>query len=171
MEIPGLGPVTLDPDYEGYRSEPTPVPVLGGLPLALVAVGYDGDDAPEDFHAAAAAFLALDAAVLRAAAPPIFAYYLDTRAELGQYGDLVEIAGPQDVLAHVRPGGYATLERDDDGPVYVSVECECAWEVEHGLQLVFRGGRAVTKVGPFDGQLTTWREGDPDGLPEAVYRR
>jgi hypothetical protein len=77
----------------------------------------------------------------------------------------VRIAGPEEVFDHVR-FGEITVERDGpegDGPVFVSVECECAWEPEHGLQIVFREGRSVTKVGPYDGDLTT------DG--DAVYAR
>ncbi|WP_424556342.1 DUF6985 domain-containing protein [Streptacidiphilus pinicola] len=34
------------------------------------------------------------------------------------------------------------------------LECECAWEPEHGLQIVFRRGCSVSKVGPFDSHLT-----------------
>lgn len=30
----------------------------------------------------------------------------------------------------------------------------CAWEPEHGLQLVLREGRSITKLGPYDGHLT-----------------
>ena len=41
-----------------------------------------------------------------------------------------------------------------DMRVYVSIECECAWEPEHGLQLVLQEGRRVTKIGPYDGHLT-----------------
>jgi hypothetical protein len=40
-----------------------------------------------------------------------------------------------------------------DQRVYVSVECECDWEPEHGLQIVFRDGATVTKVGPYDGHV------------------
>jgi hypothetical protein len=30
----------------------------------------------------------------------------------------------------------------------------CDWEVEHGMQLVLRDGRTVSKVSPYDGHLT-----------------
>jgi hypothetical protein len=51
------------------------------------------------------------------------------------------------------------IERED-GRVYLSVECECSWEIEHGLQLVFRDGRAISRIGPYDGHLT----GDGDAV-------
>ncbi|UQU67322.1 hypothetical protein COUCH_14080 [Couchioplanes caeruleus] len=155
MQIPGLGPVTRDDD--AYLSEPVPVPVLGGGPCRFAVEGYDGDEAPEDFHAAIRTFLANGPDVLRAAAPHIFAYYRDVMTHFSPGDeDYVEIAGPADVLGHVRPGAEPVVSRDryGDGRVHVSVECECAWEPEHGLQIVFRDGRTVSKVGPYDGHLT-----------------
>ncbi|MEV4708130.1 DUF6985 domain-containing protein [Actinoplanes sp. NPDC049316] len=155
MHIPGLGPVTQDDD--AYVSEPIPVPVLGGRPCRITVEGYDDDEAQDDFHAAIRAFLAAGPETLRAAAPAIFAYYRDVMSALSPADDgYVEIAGPADVLDHVRPGDEPTVSRDryGDGQVYVSVECECAWEPEHGLQIVFRDGRTVSKVGPYDGHLT-----------------
>jgi hypothetical protein len=53
--------------------------------------------------------------------------------------------------------------------VYVSVGCECDWEVEHGLQIVFRDGATVTKVGPFDGHLTNASAHARDDLEGVVY--
>jgi hypothetical protein len=52
----------------------------------------------------------------------------------------------------------------------VMADVECDWEPEHGLQIVFRGGRTVTKVGPYDGHLTNsaaYADGDLDGV---LYR-
>jgi len=51
-------------------------------------------------------------------------------------------------------GGELIVSRRSGGDraVYVSLECDCDWEPEHGLQLVFRNGTAITKVGPFDGR-------------------
>lgn len=38
--------------------------------------------------------------------------------------------------------------------LHVVLGCECAWEPEHGLQLVFRDGRRLTRISQFDGDLT-----------------
>lgn len=38
--------------------------------------------------------------------------------------------------------------------VYVQVACECNWEKEHGLQLVFRQGKKLTRISEQDGHLT-----------------
>ncbi|MGY0466658.1 DUF6985 domain-containing protein [Kitasatospora sp. cg17-2] len=172
MEIPGLGPVTVDGD--DYASAPLPVPVLGDALCRFVVVGYDDDEAKADFETAVRAFLGLGESALRSASVPVFQYYLDVRAEVAGKGDFVSIAGPEDVWLHVRPGGEVTVQREDahgDRQVYVSVECECAWEPEHGLQIVFRRGGTVAKVGPFDGHLTNAAAFDRADLAGAVYHR
>ena len=175
MRIPGLGLLAEDADLGWYRSGPVPVPVLGGEPCRFIVEGYVDDRSPEDFHAAIRAFLALDRSALTAAAPSIFAYYRDITDDILAAGDddwYVEVEGPHDVLDHVRLGDEPTVARDPvDRHVYVSLECECDWEPEHGLQLVFRDGRTVTKVGPYDGHLTdppAWTADSPDGI---VYHR
>jgi hypothetical protein len=86
---------------------------------------------------------------------------------------LVAIAGPKEVWQHIRPGGQLTVERDrfGDRQVCVSVERECAWEPEHGLQVVFRGGHEVTKVGPVDGHLTNAAAYARNDVDDLVYQR
>lgn len=154
MEIPGLGAVIEDEAFEGFRSKAIAVAALGGIECEFLVEGYDDDERPEDFHAAIRAFLGLDASALTAARPAIYEYYLDVRRELGDELD-VEIGGPDEVLDYVDLGTEPQVLRNDaDGRVYVSLECECAWEPEHGLLLVFRDGAVVTRVGPYDGHLT-----------------
>jgi hypothetical protein len=66
------------------------------------------------------------------------------------------------------PGkGVIEQFRIDHGPL----ECECDWEPEHGLQIVFRDGREVTKVGPYDGHLTNSAAYANDDLDGIVYYR
>ncbi len=175
MQIPGLGPVDWEADLGWYEGGPVAVPLLGGAPCRVIVRGYRDDPAAADFHAAIDAFLALDRSALTAATPEIFAYYRDVMNDLVEAGDhdsYVRIAGPSEVLDHVRLGREPTVIRDvdGDGQVYVSLECECDWEPEHGLQLVFRDGHTVTKVGPYDGHLTNAAAYDDDALQGVVYR-
>jgi hypothetical protein len=174
MQIPGLGNVVEDADLDWYRSEAIPVSVLGGAPCRFVVDGYDADPAPEDFQAAIRTFLSLDRSALTAAAPSIFAYYRDIMDDVVAAGDddwYVEIGDPHDVFDHIRLGNEPTVARDasSDRHVYVSLECECEWEPEHGLQIVFRDGRTVTKVGPYDGHLTNSAAHADDRLDGVVY--
>ncbi|MFI6090857.1 DUF6985 domain-containing protein [Streptomyces sp. NPDC051218] len=172
--MPGLGPVTVDADLGAYVSPLLPVPVFGGALCQLLVAGYDDDGAKVDFETAISAFLGLDEAALRSASVPVFQYYLDVKAEAGDHDNLVSIATPDDVWSHVRPGGEVTVQREDahgDRQVHVSVECECAWEPEHGLQMVFRRGCSVSKVGPFDSHLTNVSSFDRTDLADVVYHR
>ncbi|MFC9080832.1 DUF6985 domain-containing protein [Streptomyces sp. NPDC057062] len=62
------------------------------------------------------------------------------------------------VAARVNDGGEVTVQREDahgDRQVYVSVECECATDPEHRLQIVFPRSHSVTEAGLFDSHLTT----------------
>lgn len=173
MEIPGLGAAAYDAKSGWYESPALAVPVLGGAKCSFVVDGYAGDPAPSDFHDAIAAFLALDAAVLATAALPIFEYYLDVRSEFRDQDGFPLITVPDEVWQHIRYG-QVTVGRGsgrDGDSVFVSVEAECAWEPEHGLQIVFRGGQAVTKVGPFDGHYSHASAFDSDDLVGVVYRR
>jgi hypothetical protein len=176
MEIPGLGQVVEDAELGWYRSAPIVVPVLGGALCHIVIDGYNDDQRKEDFHEAIRTFLMLDPSALTAASSSIFAYYRDVMNDVVADGDTdwyVEIEGPQDVLNHVQLGNEATINRNAHGDrrVYVSLECECDWELEHGLQIVFRDGHTVTKVGPYDGDLTNAAAYADDGLDGVVYYR
>ncbi len=120
-----------------YRSAPVPVPVLNNLACRFVPDGYADHPAPEDFHAAIRTFRALDRSALEAAAPSVYAYYRDVMDDVLAAGDdewYVEIDDPHHVLDHVRPGDEPTVSRNlhGDQRVYVSIECECDWEPEHG---------------------------------------
>lgn len=170
MEIPGLGHVTMDADGE-HQSGPTRIPVLGATVCRLVVLGYEDDEAKSDFQSAIRRFLALDASALSSSSLPIFRYYQDATAYADDDDEHVVITTPDEVWQHIRPGGEVKVQRDASGDreVYVSVECECAWEAEHGLQIVFRGGHTVTKAGPFDGHLTNVSAFGDSSLTDVVY--
>lgn len=51
--------------------------------------------------------------------------------------------------------------RDQD--IYINVICECEWEREHGLQLVFRQGKKLTRISSQDGHIT---EADANDIPD-----
>ncbi len=52
----------------------------------------------------------------------------------------------------------------NDKDIYISIACECEWEREHGLQLVFRQGKKLTRISDQDGHLT---EADAYGRPDS----
>ncbi|MEQ1732849.1 MAG: hypothetical protein ABL940_04205 [Bacteroidia bacterium] len=62
---------------------------------------------------------------------------------------------------------YVTRRPYKERDIYVVLACECEWEQEHGLQLVFRQGKQLTRISDQDGHLT---EADAyDKLDEEDY--
>jgi hypothetical protein len=176
LNIPGLGPVTRTP--EGwYRSAAVTVPALGrdgrGATCHVLLDGYDDDPAKDEFHAVIARFLTIGESVLKAAARPIFEYYQDITSCLTDDEISVSLSSPDEVWEHIHAGDEVFVKREShrDRHVYISVEFVCDWEPEHGLQIVFRGGQVVTRVGPYDGRLTNAAAYAGDDLAGVVYHR
>lgn len=151
MEIPGIGPVSED-SGDGRMSKPIAVPAIFGQKCRFSLLEYDNDPNKEDFHTAIENFLSIDESVLKAAEEHMFAYYRDN------LDGFVRIKSPSDVWSHLNIGYEATIQRGEDGHIYISFEGGCDWEDEHGLQTVFKNGLEVTKVGPWDGHVTNSEE-------------
>jgi hypothetical protein len=170
MEIPGLGEVTKSEDYGLYYSQPLAVPMFGGKQCQIVLEGYDEDERKDEFHIAIANFLSGTPAVLREADDALWRYYKDCE------GWWVEEGNPPitsvDVLwQHVRFGSEATVTRrfGGDKGIYVSIECGCDWEDEHGLQIVLRNGLKVNKMGGFDSHLSYADAYGDKSMEDVIY--
>jgi hypothetical protein len=161
-----------DPDLDRYVSKSVPVPMCNGEGCRIILADYHPEADERAFRAAIVHFLAADPSVLTAAEPHIYAYYQDSNA-IWEPGDdeYLAIDEPRRVWRHVRLGHEAVVSRRPAGDrgVYVSLECECDWAPEHGLQLVFRDGRELVKVGPCDGHLTHADAYDDERLEGVIY--
>jgi hypothetical protein len=74
------------------------------------------------------------------------------------------IKDASEIWAFVHPTNvYVKRRHRRDRDVYVQIACECEWEGEHGLQLVFRRGRQLTRVSAQDGHMT---EADAQNKPD-----
>jgi hypothetical protein len=153
MDIPRLGPLALDEEGE-HTSTPVPVPAFGRRCAFTLTDPDDYATDPEPVDRAVAAFLDLDDSALAAAAPDAYEYYRDVTDFFEAEGyEYTRVDDPSRIWEHVDFGPVVRIERED-GRVYLSVECECSWEIEHGMQLVFRDGRAISRISPYDGHLT-----------------
>ena len=173
MEIPGLGKLEKDEELGWYYSASIPVEVLNGQPCRFVVEGYDEDLQKEDFHIAIKNFLSLGRTALNEAAPYVFQYYEDCNSHWDPEDDeFVTIATPNEVWRHVQFGQEPSVSRRHrkDKSIYISLECNCDWEQEHGLQIVFRNGLKVNKIGPFGSHLTNADAFADDALEDVVYR-
>jgi hypothetical protein len=173
MDIPGLGAVTKGSQFDWYYSQPMPVPVLGGMLCRVVVAGYDEDPRKEEFHSAIANFLRILPSVLKEAEPYVFRYYENCNSYWEQDDEeFVAIESPTDIWRHVQLGNEPMVRRRGYGDkgLYVSLECNCDWEPEHGLQIVFKNGLRVNKIGSYDGHLTNSDAYANDDLEDVVYQ-
>ena len=173
MKITGVGSLTKHPRYDRYRSKRIAIPVLFGKVCRIVVEGYDEDPQKEEFHTAINNFLSIDESVLRACEQYVFHYYQDCNADWDAADDeYVAVPSPSNVWDHIQLGGEPTVIRRDYGDkgIYINLGCGCDWEIEHGLQIVFKNGLKVNKVGSYDGHLTNSDAYADDSLENVVYR-
>jgi len=68
---------------------------------------------------------------------------------------LWDIKDKSEIWNFIYPQGiYVTRRHRRDEDIYISLTCECEWEEEHGLQLVFRQGKKLTRISDQDGHIT-----------------
>lgn len=68
---------------------------------------------------------------------------------------LRQIKNKDEIWKFIQPTEiYVTRRSYKERDIYVMIACECDWEQEHGLQLVFRQGKKLTRVSEQDGHLT-----------------
>jgi hypothetical protein len=160
VNVPPIGQVFAYPDFsEWLLSEPFALGFLQGQKIRFVLDGYADDTHKADYHAALQNLINLNSEALTEVAPFVAEYcaeMLDLYDELDRPNILIET--PSDVWKYVQFGSELHVNRradgDDEDGIYFSFDCNCDWELEHGLNLVLRDGLVFTKVGPYDGHLT-----------------
>lgn len=168
MQMVPLGELSPDRHIEEWLvSEPIETPLFPGQPVSFVLEDLADDVAPGEMERAVTSFLALPTDTRDKAAPYVFESYRQVMDAVGPADAGPDITAPAEVWRHVRPTGVHVKRRSRDGKVYVAVEAECTWEPEHGLQLVFRQGRELSRVSDQDDHLTY---SDAYGVPDSEDR-
>lgn len=152
LRHPSLGQLTLDEGMGWWEAEGVPVPMFGDKTI-VITIQPDDENGPiaPDLFAAVEAMLALGPAALNEITPHVWANYDEFRDAVGEE-DVFEIDPTADIWFFVHPGNAAVERRDGD--IYVSFECNCEWEIEHGLMLVLKDGKRWVKVSDYDGHVT-----------------
>ena len=68
------------------------------------------------------------------------------------YTKPLDIKMTKDIWNFVTPTEII-IHWDEDGEFYLCVSCECDWEEEHGMQLVFKDGLTLTRASVRDGHF------------------
>ena len=155
MNIPELGVLTTHDDIEEWLiSKPVPVPYFDGRPMTFTLDGLEESDEPA-VATAVASFLSLTAADRDSASASVYQNYLALAAAVDEDEVGCSISSPGDVWNHVTP--HEVFVKQDyygDKSIYVRINAECDWEPEHGLQIIYRHGRDLSRVSAQDGHLT-----------------
>ncbi len=109
--------------------------------------------------------------MLQAAVPYVCQYYEACKEQTDPDEEFVKIKSAASVFRHVRLGHEPMARRRAYGDKggYISLECECDWEPEQGLQIVFKNGLRANKAGPYDGHLTNSDSYDNNKLQNVIY--
>jgi len=169
MKIDALGELAPDPKVpEWLVSTPVPIAYFDGRPVQVVLDGVLEDENPGEFEAAVTAFLALSPRDRELATEHVHRNYADLLEVIGKDDIDVVISEASAVWNHVHPTAiYVSRRHRRDRKVYVQISAECDWEQEHGLQIVYRDGRELSRVSNQDGHLT---HTDAYDLPEDMDR-
>ena len=95
--------------------------------------------------------------------------------------EIQKIKTKEEIWNFVYPTCIYIIRRNRrDRDLYLEITCECDWEPEHGLLLVFRQGKSLTRVSHQDGHLTdadAFDKADSEDLllsryePDIAYER
>lgn len=155
---PPFGRLTWDERLKWWESGEIAILLFGGE-TTRISLDAEQDDfrAPfsSDVLIAATSFLALTSGARAEIEPHVWQEYVDMREVVAEE-DCPVIARDQ-LWNNVQLNSVGIGRRHKDGLVYVSIECNCEWEIEHGLQLVLQGGSRWVRVSDYSGHYT---EGD-----------
>jgi hypothetical protein len=147
-----------------WTAEAIKVPLFDGqtIPVDLSSPGLKDAIMPDDADAIDAvmdAFLKLGPSDRIAAGVPVLAYCKDVLEAIGaDWPEALAMAALSDPAEIWRQVFVRQIEikkdtRHGEPSMYVLVYCACDWEEEHGLQLVYRNGNTLMRVGQQDGDV------------------
>jgi hypothetical protein len=147
------------PDW--WDGMPMAIPFFQAERLPITYCSLEPDDVQQnlaDFDGVLMNLLK-QATEARAYAEPLIHQNCRNAIESAEWQGRDELAiatlNPSSVWRHLKPTRVYIMRRvHNEMDIYATLSCECDWDAEHGLQLVFRQGKQLTRVGPEDGHLT-----------------
>jgi hypothetical protein len=153
-----------------WRSQPIRIPYFKDLKMAVEFHDIEeggADTFLAEYDAALLHFLKLNLEDRNSATPHVHAHCRDCISSAdfeGREALASATVVPASVWPFVKPIDVTVSRRlFNEQDVYIAVSCAVPWEDEHGMQLVFRQGKQLTRVGPIDGHLT---DADAHNIPD-----
>lgn len=167
-----IGQLTQDklfPDW--WRSELIAISFFDDMKLPVIFMDFEPEHDLKFLDEADTAlneFLSLDSVKRFELSSLVFKNctdFLDNVETLESDEQFRNLSSDKEIWKFVHPQEiYVTRRPFNDCDIYVQIACECDWEQEHGLQLIFRKGRKLTRVSEQDGHLT---EADAYDIPDS----
>jgi hypothetical protein len=155
-----IGPLRQSEDFDDWwSSEGVPIPFFNNLPMPVTFIGFGPEEAPKFITEADEAlkhFLKLAIPDRIRLSGIVYRNCLESLDGLDAHEqEKFRRIEEHDIWKQVFPKEVYLMRRPyKQHDMYVQVSCECSWEPEHGLQLVFRQGKKLTRVSGHDGHLT-----------------
>jgi len=80
----------------------------------------------------------------------VYKYYFNTLKN--GYTKPLDITASEDIWKFVDPTDII-IHWGENAEFYLCVSCNCGWEQEHGLQLIFKDGTTLTRASGHDGHF------------------
>ncbi len=147
-----------------WESEPIEIPFFGNEETQIVFVDFTPDEDPEFLKKADDAlvlFLNKRESDRLKLSKLVYKNCMDFLNSV-EYDEadkpLWDIKDPNEIWEYVELSQIYVERRfskyEEDNNIYINVSCECDWDQENGLQLVFLDGIQVIRVSSIDGYLT-----------------
>lgn len=147
------------PDW--WKSEEIEIPLFGNQKLQIIFMDFEPEYDKtfiEEADQALTNFMRLNVKDRNLISELAFKNCVDFLDEVGfDEADepLRQIKDHNEIWKYIQPNEiYVTRRPYKEQDIYVQIACECDWEREHGLQLVFRQGKKLTRISDQDGHLT-----------------
>ncbi|OFX25757.1 MAG: hypothetical protein A2041_14610 [Bacteroidetes bacterium GWA2_31_9b] len=144
-----------------WKSELVPIPLFDNLKLNITFIGFNPVSDKKFISEADEAirqFLSLGNSYRFEISKEIVENYIDSLAreestDSEHYSR--KIQNEKEIWNYVHPIEIIVTRRPTHiRDMYIIVACECEWEKEYGLQLVFKHGKKLTRVSEQDGHVT-----------------
>jgi hypothetical protein len=147
--VGALYPVDYDEDF--FESMPFPIPYFNNKELKIGFTDPEHQPYLTSADKVLEYFLQFNTTDRIGDSDIVYRYYSETLKH--GYTKPLEIKVPADVWNFITPAEII-IHWEEDDELYLCISCECAWEEEHGLQLVFKDGRVLIRASGHDGHFT-----------------
>lgn len=140
--VKGLGEMRRYPDIPDWLcSEPVKVEVFEGKLVPFIIEEVDLVSSRELIESAVANFLGLNAGQREGITALAYKNY--------QASDPPppEVKDPSEIWRYIYPSEVFVKQGPEDKNFYIVVSGDCEWEIEHGLEMVFKYGDQIVSVG------------------------